>query len=157
MSHHLPKQDQHKEKIPISASIDMGWNTRSSGSKYAGLSGASIMIGQQSRKSVEYEIKSKDCTVCSTNKKINKPIPKHDFPKNFVGLSKLMAPKAALDMVVRLWEKGCAIPFLVGNDDSSTKAILTHQRKNSKRECDRVKLPDEIAEPKWLADPQHCM
>ncbi len=56
--------------VPISASVDMGWNTRSSGNAYSSLSGQSVLIGQQTGRPIAYTVMCKSCSLCNAaNKK----------------------------------------------------------------------------------------
>lgn len=131
------------ERQGIAASIDMGWQKRSSGNRYDSCSGVSLMFGALSKSIIGKHVCSTHCRVCDeTNRKrknnttpgINSTdnVRRHRCPKNYVGSSKGMEAEAAVQCVkdfqkTTLKLSNCAPAFvymLISDDDSSTWANL---------------------------------
>lgn len=126
----------------VAASIDMGWQKRSSGNRYDSPSGVSLMIGAYSKKIIQRHVCSKVCRVCDeatrrankklkqTNDVVSKPL--HRCPKNYEGSSKGMEAHAAVISVNRFYEWSarridCTPAFIhttISDDDSTTWANL---------------------------------
>jgi hypothetical protein len=173
------------DKYPkIKVSYDMGWQQRSSGHKYASPSGHALLVGGVSRKPVALVIKSKICNFCTTwNKKPNPdglPVPDHYCLKNHDGTSGAMEPVACLEMVVDLYRTHkVLVDWICCDNDASTRAIMRwsnedYMKNNNTTEPPRVfvtrgpnkgvkmqarpnkgKLPGDIPEPTFVADPNH--
>ena len=91
--------------------------------------------------------------LCSERKRRRRGTRTPICPLNHEGSSKSMEADSALVIVKNLYEKNNKLVYvkgIVADDDSSTKAILKHKINNRKG-----KLPPEIPEPIWLADPGH--
>lgn len=177
--------DLPKDKYPkINVSFDMGWQQRSSGNRYASPSGHAILAGGSSRKPVAMCVKSKLCNCCSSwNKKPNiegLPCPIHTCLRNHDGSSSSMEPAACLDMTIDLYRnKNCIVKLMCADDDASTRALLRwsnadYMKNNNTTQPPKVavtrgpnkgvkmqprpdkgKLPGDITEPSFVADPNH--
>ena len=107
--------DYSLAKYPaISASFDMGWQQRSSGVKYNSPSGHAFFVGGLSRKPIAVRVKSRICNYCLAWKKKHPPLEDfpdglpvsvHDCTLNHKGSASSMEPKAALDMLVDLFDR----------------------------------------------------
>jgi hypothetical protein len=167
----------------IDVSFDMGWQQRSSGNRYASLSGDALLVGCITRKPVAFIVKSKICNFCKAwNKKNLEDPPWHDCRANHGGSSSAMEPVACLEMVVDLFDtKHCIINRICCDDDASTStrsllrwsnADYMINNNNTVRPTvaktkgakagelqprpDRGRLPGRIPEePKFVADPNH--
>lgn len=134
--------------VGVSASVDMGWQKRSSGRKYDSSSGHMFLIGQLSRKVIAYKCLSVKCRLCDFATKHNIEVKDHICYKNFDGHAKAMEPSAVLQLITEIFEQSKGRLYagtLVGDDDSSMKRHCSHSGK----------LKTTIPEPKWLADPSH--
>ena len=141
------------EQIGVYGSYDMGWNKRSSGNRYDSLTGHAFLIGCLCKKIIAARIASKKCSTCAIKREEGEEAPPHLCPLNHEGSSKSMEADSALIVVKEIFRKNnkkIFIKGIVGDDDSSTKAILKHKTNHPKG-----KLPPDIPEPIWLADPGH--
>jgi hypothetical protein len=184
----------NKAKYPaISVSYDMGWQQRSSGKKYNSPSGHAFFVGGLLRKPIALQVKSRICNYCANWRKKHPPtvelpegppVPIHSCTLNHSGSASAMEPKAALDMIVDLYDnKHVSIDRICIDDDASTPALLKWsnadycknnntdkppqvQRKLMNRKDKTIKfvdedrpdsgrLPGHVTEPKWVADPNH--
>ena len=74
--------------VSITVSFDMGWNERSSGTRYDSISGHPFFIGCLSKKIVAAIVSSKICAQCSIAGS-NGEVPRiHVYPRNYDGSSK---------------------------------------------------------------------
>jgi hypothetical protein len=184
-----------KAKYPaLSASFDMGWQQQSSGRRYNSPSGHVFFVGGYCWKPIAIQVKSRICNYCASWKK--KHPPSEEFPNgelppvgthsctiNHVGSASSMEPKAALDMMVDLFDwRHVSIDRICVDDDASTPALLKWSnddycinnntekppqvRRTLKKKDGTIKeyfedrpnsgrLPGHIPEPKWVADPNH--
>jgi hypothetical protein len=125
-----------RAKYPaISASFDMGWQQRSSGQRYNSPSGHAFFVGAHCRKPISIQVKSRICNFCAAWKKKNPP--SEDFPDgllpvgphsctiNHKGSASSMEPKAALDMMIDLFDRRhVSIDRICIDDDASTPALI---------------------------------
>ena len=137
--------DPHgRKRQAVAASVDMGWQKRSSGHRYDSPSGVSLMIGAESKKIVQRHVCSKLCRVCDEAKRLSKKTTKpsetpkdlsirpHRCSKNYEGSSKGMEAQAAVICVKNFYvasatTNGCEAAFIdvtISDDDSSTWANL---------------------------------
>ena len=152
----------------VAASYDMGWQKRSSGRTYNSVSGHGMMIGCRSSKVIDAVVLSKRCNICSTP--ILEALSPHICPKNYEGSSKGMEAEGSLRLCVRARERKYAIGIIVSDDDSTMRAVLKHSHKAKEKDDNTyiwprndkgVKLPDKgrlplnIPEPTFYADPSH--
>ena len=59
------KNNFNKNDSPLTVCYDMGWNKKSSGTRYDSISGHGLMIGGYSKKVIGFKRISKECSVCS--------------------------------------------------------------------------------------------
>lgn len=64
------------------------------------------MMGERTKKCIDYDLKSKKCRVCAYWKRKNTPARKHCCTKNFSGSAKSMEPALAVTMAKRINAKG---------------------------------------------------
>ena len=134
--------------IGVVASVDMGWQKRSSGRRYDSSSGHMFLIGQLSKKVIGYKCLSVKCRICDFAKNRNIDARDHMCPRNFDGHAKAMESEAALELISDLFHSTNGRLFaekLVGDDDSTMKVYCSH----------KGGLDKNIPEPSWLADPSH--
>ena len=94
---------------------------------------------------------SKMCRTCKLKEENGEEPPDHVYPKNYDGSSKTMEVDAALHLYKIIYitaNKTLYVKAIVGDDDSSMRALLKHRRHNWKG-----RLPTDTPEPEWLADP----
>ena len=134
-----------KEDVPLTICYDMGWNKRSSGTRYDSVSGHGLMIGGYTKKVIGYKSLSKECSVCSKFLKKrgmkkhdnlpeaeeeSKPEP-HECTKNHEGSSKSMECEAVLDLVKEaFFERNFVVGTIVADDDTTMKKMLRHNYKD---------------------------
>jgi hypothetical protein len=171
-----------KSKYPaLRVSYDMAWQQRSSGKKYNSPSGHALFVGGYTRKPISMIIKSKLCSYCK-NWKQRKPgeaVPPHCCFMNYEGSSGAMEPLACLDMTIELYRnKHCKIGLICADDDASTRSMLRwsnsdYMKNNNttvypteeiskgpnkgklQKRKDRGRLPADVHEPMFVADPGH--
>jgi hypothetical protein len=171
----------HGKMPKIDASYDMAWQQKGSGHQYNSQSGHGTLIGNLTRKVVGLCIKSKICNACNAweRQHAGEPMPWHRCWKNHDGSSGSMESAACLELVVSTFrEKNCIVHWLCCDDDSSIRADCQWSNvdylKNSKSDTlpkvaitkgknkgklqdrpDKGKLPPEIPQPHFVADPNH--
>ena len=141
------------KKLPIVASYDMGWNKRSTGRVYDSLSGHAFLIGCRSGCVISFGVCAKKCAKCGRAKRFGIDPPEHDCTINHEGSSGSMEAKLALRLTEEIYRKKNGRVYLqkiVSDDDSTMRSLLRHQKNN-----DKGKLPIDIPEPLFLADPGH--
>eukprot|EP00957_Ditylum_brightwellii_P016098 1212241-Ditylum_brightwellii.AAC.1 len=155
----------------------MGWQKYSSGNKYDLKLGHAFMVGARRRNILACLVCSKVCATCEGAKQLNKEPAAHKCVKSYEGSSKGMEAYTALELVEHAkCHRGFIVGCIVANNDSSMKALLRHSytelvanSPNYKwpriypkkpdtlgvKLRDAGKLPLDIPEPSWLADPTH--
>ena len=159
--------------VPLTISYDMGWNKRSSGTKYDSISGHGFVLGSRTKKILQFKVLSKSCSKCSIAAAKNKVVKPHACPKNHDGSSKSMETEAIFRMVKEAYDDlGYSIATIILDDDSTTKANLRHSWKEKVKQGkmkgsdwpktisgvkkkDNGRLPLHIPEPQFLADFNH--
>jgi hypothetical protein len=173
-----------EDKPMIGASFDMAWQQKGSGQRYDSPSGHGLMIGRLTRKPIALCVKSKLCNECDVFNRMNKDgdvgaAIHEDCPKNHFGSSGSMEPQACLDLVVELYDRfHCGLALLCCDDDSSVRSLckwsnadylinnntdvlprvpITKGANKGKlqQRIDKGKLPANVPEPKFVADPNH--
>ena len=171
--------DKWKEKkitpdeVKLTTSYDMGWNKRSSGTKYDSTSGHGFVIGGLTKKILQHVVLSKSCSICSFAIKSNRIPQRHECPKNHIGSSKSMECEGIFRMVVQAHDElGYTIGTIISDDDSTMKSNLKHSLKEKvqlglmceadwpktqkgNKKSDNGRLPLNIPEPHFLADFNH--
>ena len=77
-------------KISLAASLDMGWQKRSSRNKYDSKSAHMFLIGLRLGKPIGYQCVSVACRTCENAKKNNREASHHFCPCNYEGSAKSM-------------------------------------------------------------------
>ena len=108
---------------------------------------------------------NKLCRKCDKMNEVHKPL---FCPKNYTGSSKGMEAEGALRAFKQIHANGIKIGTVVLDDDSTTKAYLSHswedmkvsdkdwlRYKNNAKKQDKGKLPMEIPPLIFLADRNH--
>jgi hypothetical protein len=171
-----------KSKMPlIDASFDMAWQQKGSGHQYNSQSGHGTLMGRLTRKVVGLSIKCKICNQCNTHERKfpGMPMPLHTCWKNHEGTSGSMESAACLELVVHCFQKrNSIVRWLCCDDDSSIRAdcqwnnadfmrnnntteipLVPLTKGNNKGKLqqrkDNGKLPFDVPEPKFVADPNH--
>ena len=115
------------EDVKLTVSYDMGWNKRSSGTKYDSMSGHGFVLGSQTKRVLQFKVLSKQCSKCSFAAKTLVTPPKHECPKNHIGSSKSMETEAIFRMVKEAFDHiGYNLSIVVIDDDITTKSNLKH-------------------------------
>ena len=172
-SEEMFKKWEKKELPTISNGLtvcyDMGWNKRSTGTRYDSISGHGIMFGAVSKKVLSYRAVSKVCSFCDKikSKKGEKAeIPAHECVRNHLGSSKSMESEAILYMCKEsFYSKGFYVHCVCADDDTTMKKVLRHNynqlvkdgvmAKADKPKKSSGKLDFAIPEPSFLADFNH--
>ena len=155
--------DEKDEELPdeirqvgIAVSYDMGWNKRSTGRIYDSLSGHGFIIGCRTGKVIGYGVSKKKCAKCRFINKNNLQENEAHLAicnVNSTGSSGAMESQVALELTIKVFNESNGrvyIEKIVSDDDSSMRAHLQNQSND-----DKGKLPEEIPEPIFKADPSH--
>ena len=140
--------------IGLNASYDMGWSKRSSGHRFDSISGHAFLIGCMCKKVIATQIASKKCSFCDSSAAKGNAIEPHDCTLNHDGSSKAMEAEGLLQILMRLNDKHegkVHIKAVVSDDDTTMKSVIRHESSVAKK----GRLPADIPEPIWLADPGH--
>jgi hypothetical protein len=171
------------ERMPkLDASYDMAWQQKGSGHVYNSQSGHGTLFGRYTRKIIGLVVKSKLCCYCNKFAKKNDPtlvVPAHRCWKNHNGSSGSMESSGAVQCLTEAVEKHkVVIKRLCCDDDSSIRADCQwsnadYLKNNSttilpkipiskgpnkgklQDRPDKGKLPANIPEPIFVADPNH--
>ena len=107
------RKELDPEKIGIVIAYDMGWNKRSTGTRYDSTSGHGVAIGQLTKKIVGLILFSKKCSVCDSQNnrgKSQNEIPKYKCVKNHDGTSKAMESRGIYNLFIEFWDtKKCGL------------------------------------------------
>ena len=102
-------------------------------------------------------VKKKKCSICNkVNKADNVPVKAHKCAINWTGASGAMESSLALDLISNISlnsSNRIYVKDMVSDDDST-------MRKHCQTKENGGKLPDGVAQPRFLADPSHrikCM
>ena len=166
-----------KECNGLTVSYDMGWNKRSTGTRYDSISGQGVMIGAKTRKVIGFKTISKKCGKCDRLRRSlsiapNEAVPQHDdCVKNYDDSSKSMECQALLMMGKEAPTRGFHIETVIADDDTTMKKIMRWNYKKMietgemKKEDHPVNkdgkkkasgdLPSHIPQPSFLADFNH--
>ncbi|VDI06984.1 Hypothetical predicted protein [Mytilus galloprovincialis] len=128
----------------LEGSFDAGWQKRGSGWSYNSHTGHASLIGINTGKVVEFDVRTRNCSICQYYIGKNEPKPPHECNVNWTGSSKGMEPDMACSMIQRLAEDGYTVGTLHADNDATTQSRLprsiikkddkTHVKKNlSKR------------------------
>eukprot|EP00957_Ditylum_brightwellii_P144813 11029969-Ditylum_brightwellii.AAC.1 len=135
------------------------------------------MDGSYTKKVLSCLVKSKMCKICNLWVSKELPAPVHVCVNNCKGSSKGMEAQTALELTIQAkCQHRFIVGFIVADDGSSMRAILKNSYKHlsammpgfvwthtTPKEDGRLgaklqdtgKLPLDVPQPKWLADPTH--
>ncbi|XP_076083995.1 uncharacterized protein LOC143054830 [Mytilus galloprovincialis] len=128
----------------LEGSFDAGWQKKGSGWSYNSHTGHASLIGINTGKVIEFDVRTRNCSICQYYIGKNEPKPPHECNVNWTGSSKGMEPDMACSMIQRLAEDGYTVGTLHADNDATTQSRLprsiikkddkTHVKKNlSKR------------------------
>ncbi|XP_061171002.1 uncharacterized protein LOC133180520 [Saccostrea echinata] len=121
----------------LTVSVDAGWQKRGSGRSFDSLSGHCSMIGSQTGKIIDYDIRTKCCKICESATRSGKDPKDHDCRKNWEGSSKAMEKDMVAKMVSRKMEEGVNITNVVADEDTTTFCHLRNIHKNITKISDK--------------------
>ena len=137
----------------------MGWQKRSSGRRYDSSNRHAFIIGARRKGIIGMVIYSKACQKCDAAEKIREEAEEHECPNNFEGSLKIMEASTIRKMVEdAFYNRFFIIDVIVSNNDSTMRAVIKHPYKGARGQVlksSKGKLPTEIPEPSFLADPSH--
>ena len=102
----------------------MGWSKRSSGNRYDSQSGHAILIGQNSRKIIDFALYQKACRMCNFAKARGTSTKSHDCHKNWTESSKSMECDGILKMCINAPSKKYRVHHLITDDDTTMRSQL---------------------------------
>jgi hypothetical protein len=171
------------KKPKIDLSYDMAWQQKGSSHSYDSQSGHGTMMGRHTRKVVALDIKCKLCKVCDCfvrRKDQTKPLEVHHWCwRNHDGSSGAMEAASCLALVVDIYNQtNVVIGRLCCDNNSSVRAdcqwsnkdYMTHHgvdevpmvpirvgpnKGKLQPRPDKGKLPGNVPEPTFVADPNH--
>jgi hypothetical protein len=148
------------DRVAITAAADAGWQKRKVGhSNYDSPSGHNFLVDCLTNLILGCIVYCKNCHVCDKDKGNDDdaeagkkvvaqelvPAADHRCSKNFVGAAKAMESIGAAKMVQAAWDTGRIwINEIVGDDDSTTRAVLTTNLKSYREDH-----PDEDRGNYW--------
>ena len=111
----------------------MGWQNRSSCSKYDSSSEHAFIIGGRSKGIIGIVLYFRSCRKFDAAEKRVEESEEHEFPKNFEGSSKSMEAYAILKMVEdALYNCFFIIDVIVSEDKSTMQYLLKHPSKGAR-------------------------
>ncbi|CAG2220541.1 unnamed protein product [Mytilus edulis] len=108
----------------LEGSFDAGWQKRGSGWSYNSHTGHASLIGINTGKVVEFDVRTRNCSICQYHIGKNEPKPPHECNVNWTGSSKGMEPDMACSMIQRLAEDGYTVGTLHADNDATTQSRL---------------------------------
>ncbi|CAC5369686.1 unnamed protein product [Mytilus coruscus] len=112
------------ESSELEGSFDAGWQKRGSGWSYNSHTGHASLIGVNTGKVVEFDVRTRNCSICQYHIGKNEPKPPHECNVNWTGSSKGMEPDMACSMIQRLAEDGYTVGTLHADNDATTQSRL---------------------------------
>ncbi|CAC5356263.1 unnamed protein product [Mytilus coruscus] len=109
------------ESSELEGSFDAGWQKRGSGWSYNSHTGHASLIGVNTGKVVEFDVRTRNCSICQYHIGKNEPKPPHECNVNWTGSSKGMEPDMACSMIQRLAEDGFTVGTLHADNDATTQ------------------------------------
>ncbi|CAC5385032.1 unnamed protein product [Mytilus coruscus] len=109
------------ESSELEGSFDAGWQKRGSGWSYNSHTGHASLIGVNTGKVVEFDVRTRNCSICQYHIGKNEPKPPHECNVNWTGSSKGMEPDMACSMIQRLAEDGYTVGTLHADNDATTQ------------------------------------
>nr|XP_022290026.1 uncharacterized protein LOC111101728 [Crassostrea virginica] len=108
----------------LTVSVDAGWQKRGSGRSFDSLSGHCSMIGTQTGKVLDCEVRIKSCRICEHAKREKNQPKDHNCRQNWQGSSKSMEQDMVISMVKKKLEKGINISTVICDEDTTTMSRL---------------------------------
>lgn len=115
-------EEEIQSSNTLECSYDAGWQTRGTGWNYNSISGHGTLIGKETGKVLQFETRSKSCSVCDYH--AEGPIPVHQCTRNWDGSSKAMEPDMAMSMLHKMKDSGHPVQIIHGDNDSTTSSSL---------------------------------
>lgn len=84
--------------------------------------GHGTLIGKETGKVLQFETRSKSCSVCDYH--AEGPIPVHQCTRNWDGSSNAMEPDMAMSMLHKMKDSGHPVQIIHGDNDSTTSSSL---------------------------------
>ncbi|CAG2199317.1 unnamed protein product [Mytilus edulis] len=95
--------------------------------------GHSSLVGVKTGKVLDYDVRSKLCSICQHHLGRKETVPNHPCNSNWQGSSKGMEPDMALSMVTRMDNRGCTVGIIHADNDSTTTSRLKQKFANKKK------------------------
>lgn len=133
----LAEECEAIEPNELECSFDAGWQTRGSGWQYSSNSGHASLVGVQTGKILDFDVRNKKCSTCQYYSGRNETVPNHKCNSNWRGSSKAMEPDMASAMLRNLRTHGYEVNALHGDSDSTTMARLKPEFKELKKRNDK--------------------
>ena len=105
--------------------LDMGWSKRSSGRRYDSQSGHGVLIGQSSKKIIDFVLYTKSCRICAHA--VGKAIERrqHEYTINWTKSSKSRECEGIVLLCCEALKKTSF--KLITDDDTNMRAQLQHK------------------------------
>jgi len=118
----LEEEVEQSPMESLTVSYDAGWSKRGSGRSYDSNTGHGALIGNNSKKCLDFSVRTKVCDICDNAQRLGVLPRKHDCFKNWSGSSKAMEPDMAVDMIKNIQSKGHSVDTLIMDNDCTTIA-----------------------------------
>ncbi|XP_063436090.1 uncharacterized protein LOC134717530 [Mytilus trossulus] len=135
----------------LECSFDAGWQTRGSGWQYNSNTGHSSLVGVKTGKVLDYDVRSKLCSICQHHLGRKETVPNHQCNSNWHGSSKAMEPDMALSMVTRMDNRGCTVGIIHADNDSTTSSRLKQKFANIKKRDDKNHVKKNLSKQLYAA------
>ncbi|CAG2241504.1 unnamed protein product [Mytilus edulis] len=135
----------------LECSFDAGWQTRGSGWQYNSNTGHSSLVGVKTGKVLDYDVRSKLCSICQHHLGRKETVPNHPCNSNWQGSSKGMEPDMALSMVTRMDNRGCTVGIIHADNDSTTTSRLKQKFANIKKRDDKNHVKKNLSKQLYAA------
>ncbi|XP_021350929.1 uncharacterized protein LOC110448808 [Mizuhopecten yessoensis] len=135
----------------LECSFDAGWQTRGSGWQYNSNTGHSSLVGVKTGKVLDFDVRTKFCSICQHHLGRKDTIPNHQCNSNWQGSSKGMEPDMALSMVTRMDDRGCTVGIIHADNDSTTTSRLRQKFENIKKRDDKNHVKKTLSRQLYAA------
>lgn len=113
----------------ITAEGDSAYAKRSKGTNYSSLSGGAVIMGNITKKIIDFEVCQAYCLTCKRAQNQNRPPSDHDCPWNFEGKASNMEPELITRMFNRsLTFNGTVISKFIADGDASVLPALRREK-----------------------------
>ncbi|XP_053388617.1 uncharacterized protein LOC128551729 [Mercenaria mercenaria] len=130
-----PSGNKQKSVVDVTVSQDGAWPKR--GRAMNSNSGVGHVVGQNTRKCLNFGTRNKRCKKCSYYQKVGKPVPVHDCRQNWSHSAKAMEPDICVQLHKEASNSGLKYKHIIGDDDSAATKYI-REKVNS----DIVKFSD---------------